>query len=92
MPYNFFFAEQTFFAQICVLRQSNLSISLFENILKFYGAAASFASVSTICRLACVTIPTVWYLMFLSFYDLSTSLCNCSDSVVSNVFDFINEN
>ena len=52
----------------------------------------SFLSVSTICRLACVTVPTVWYLMFLSFYDLSTSLCNCSDSVVSNVFDFINEN
>jgi len=34
MPYNFFFAEQTFFAQICVLSQSNLSISLFENILR----------------------------------------------------------
>ena len=34
MPQNLFFAEQTFVAQICVLSQSNLSISLFENILR----------------------------------------------------------
>ena len=46
MPQNFFFAEQTFFAQICVFSQSNLNISLFENILrlkkiiKFCGAGA----------------------------------------------------
>ena len=32
MPQNFFFAEQTFLAQIGVLGQSNLSTSLFENI------------------------------------------------------------
>jgi hypothetical protein len=38
MPYNFFFAEQTFFAQICVLSQSNLNIFLFENIFSSFMA------------------------------------------------------
>ena len=70
MPYNFFFAEQTFLAQICVLRQSNLSISLFENILKFYGAVASFASVSTIFQLDFWTIPTVSYLLIVILFHI----------------------
>jgi hypothetical protein len=70
MPYNYYFAEQTYFAQICVLRQSNLRISLFENILKFYGAAASFASVSTIFQLDFLTIPTVSYLLFVILFHI----------------------
>ena len=70
MPHNFFFAEQTFFAQICVLSQSNLSISLFENILKFYGAGASFASVSTIFQLDFWTIPMVSYFLFVILFHI----------------------
>ena len=34
MPYNFFFVDQTIYGQICILSQSNLSIFLFENILR----------------------------------------------------------
>jgi hypothetical protein len=46
-------------------------------------------SLSTIWLLDIVAVPTVWYIFFVSFYDLTIRYCSCSDSVIYFVCLFL---